>query len=136
MEQVDRHFQAAEGMDVIGADGGKVGKVIAVRPSHVVVEKGFFFPTDYYIPRSAIARQDEHVHLNVTKADALNRGWGEDPGDPAPRTASDVDAAGGPTAGGTNIPAHGGDWLGGDSGDAATDADRPAVAVPRRPANG
>ena len=43
---------------------------------YVVVSKGFFFPTDYYIPTSAINTADsEGVYLNVTKDEALNQGW-------------------------------------------------------------
>ena len=38
------------GDDVYGSDGDKVGTVAEVQPSYIVVEKGFFFPTDYYIP--------------------------------------------------------------------------------------
>ena len=64
------------GADVVGADGGKVGKVIAAYAGYVVVEKGFFFPTDYYIPSSAVvsAGPDE-VMLNLTKDEALHQGW-------------------------------------------------------------
>jgi len=70
----------SEGADVYGADGGKVGSVIAVQPGYVVVEKGFFFPTDYYIPSSAIASAgDDGVYLNVTKDAALNQGWDAEP---------------------------------------------------------
>jgi len=43
---------------------------------YIVVSKGFFFPTDYYIPVSAInTANDEGVYLNVTKEEALNQGW-------------------------------------------------------------
>jgi uncharacterized protein (TIGR02271 family) len=64
------------GMDVFGADGEKVGSVSGVEGDYVVVSKGFFFPTDYYIPTSAITTADaESVYLNVTKDDALNQGW-------------------------------------------------------------
>src|SRR5687767_4252024 len=65
-----------EGMTVYGADGEKVGKVVAVDPGFVVVEKGFFFPTDYYIPSSAIANATEdEIYLTVSKDEALNQGW-------------------------------------------------------------
>src|SRR5680860_27641 len=64
------------GMDVFGADGEKVGSVAGVEGDYVVVSKGFFFPTDYYIPSNAInTADDEGVYLNVTKDDALNQGW-------------------------------------------------------------
>ncbi|HEX5500629.1 MAG TPA: DUF2382 domain-containing protein [Thermomicrobiales bacterium] len=65
-----------DGMSVYGSDGDKVGTIVSVGPSYVVVEKGFFFPTDYYIPFSAIASQSENgVYLDVTKEAALNQGW-------------------------------------------------------------
>ena len=73
---MDRQQALREGMTVYGADGDKVGKVVAVDPGFVVVEKGFFFPTDYYIPISAInnATEDE-LYLSVSKDEALNQGW-------------------------------------------------------------
>src|ERR687896_1278321 len=70
------------GADVYGADGEKVGTVAAVYPGYIVVEKGFFFPTDYYIPMSAIASADnDQVYLNLAKDAALNSGWDAQPTD-------------------------------------------------------
>src|SRR5215217_8774524 len=64
------------GADVFGADGEKVGTVAAVYPGYIVVEKGFFFPTDYYIPMSAVASASNgQISLNVAKDAALNSGW-------------------------------------------------------------
>jgi uncharacterized protein (TIGR02271 family) len=64
------------GDDVYGSDGDKVGTVAEVQSSYLVVEKGFFFPTDYYIPTSAVASAgDGQVYLNVVKDAALNSGW-------------------------------------------------------------
>jgi uncharacterized protein (TIGR02271 family) len=64
------------GDDVYGSDGDKVGTVADVQPSYLVVEKGFFFPTDYYIPLSAVASAgDGQVSLNVARDAALNSGW-------------------------------------------------------------
>jgi uncharacterized protein (TIGR02271 family) len=69
-------YRFREGMTVYGADGDKVGKVVAVDPAYVVVEKGFFFPTDYYIPLSAIASATEdELYLTVSKAEALRQEW-------------------------------------------------------------
>ena len=60
------------GAEVFGADGDKVGTVAAVYPGYIVVEKGFFFPTDYYIPMSAVASYDnDQVYLNLAKDAAL-----------------------------------------------------------------
>ena len=70
------------GADVYGADGEKVGSVAAVYPGYIVVEKGFFFPTDYYIPMSAVASADnDQVYLNLAKDAALNSGWDAQPTD-------------------------------------------------------
>jgi uncharacterized protein (TIGR02271 family) len=70
------------GADVFGADGDKVGTVAAVYPGYIVVEKGFFFPTDYYIPMSAVASYDnDRVYLNMAKDAALNSGWDAEPTD-------------------------------------------------------
>jgi uncharacterized protein (TIGR02271 family) len=64
------------GDDVYGSDGDKVGTVAEVQSSYIVVEKGFFFPTDYYIPTSAIASASGgQVSLNTTRDAALNSGW-------------------------------------------------------------
>jgi uncharacterized protein (TIGR02271 family) len=75
-------FDITEGTDVYGSDGDKVGSVVAVQPNYVVVEKGFFFPTDYYIPTSAITSYDDgKIYLNVTKDQALSEGWDVEPTD-------------------------------------------------------
>jgi len=70
------------GAEAFGADGEKVGTVAAVYPGYIVVEKGFFFPTDYYIPMSAVASYDNgQVYLNVAKDAALQSGWDAQPTD-------------------------------------------------------
>ena len=80
MDSTRGNVQITEGTDVYGSDGDKVGSVVAVQPSYVVVEKGFFFPTDYYIPTSAVASYDDgRVYLAVTKDEALNQGWDTEP---------------------------------------------------------
>ena len=76
----DSEWTIDVGADVIGICGHKVGEVVSVRDDVIVVEKGFFMPTDFYIPKSAIQRNNEHgLYLNVTKDDALHRGWDVDP---------------------------------------------------------
>ena len=68
--------QISAGDDVYGSDGEKVGTVAEVQSSYLVVEKGFFFPTDYYIPMSAVSNaSDGQIYLNVAKDAALNSGW-------------------------------------------------------------
>jgi uncharacterized protein (TIGR02271 family) len=74
--------QDLRGAEVYGADGDKVGTVSAVYPGYIVVEKGFFFPTDYYIPLSAVASYDtDRVYLSVSKDAALGQGWDTRPVD-------------------------------------------------------
>jgi len=69
-------YQVSEGTQVRSADDEKLGKVVAVQQGYMVVEKGFFFPTDYYIPTNAIANYDgDTVYLNVGKDEALNSNW-------------------------------------------------------------
>ena len=64
------------GDEVYGSDGDKVGTVAEVQTGYIVVEKGFFFPTDYYIPTNAIASaSDGQVNLSTTRDAALNSGW-------------------------------------------------------------
>jgi len=76
----DSEWTIEVGADVIGICGHKVGEVVAVRDDVIVVEKGFFMPTDFYIPKSAIQRNNEYgLYLNVSKNDALHRGWDVDP---------------------------------------------------------
>lgn len=58
------------GMRVSDAAGAKLGTVVVVTPERIVAEHGWFTPTDYFIPRAAIARvAGEEVWLRVTKAE-------------------------------------------------------------------
>lgn len=80
MTSNDYTLNLTQGMDVFGSDGEKVGSVQDVQGEYVVVSKGFFFPTDYYIPFSALNNAEgDSVYLNVSKDDALNQGWDQVP---------------------------------------------------------
>jgi len=80
MDPTIQQWNVKRGTEVIGADGDKAGKVIGVTDRYFVVEKGFFFPTDYYIPMNAIANYDgEKLYLTVTKDEALHQGWDTQP---------------------------------------------------------
>jgi len=95
MDNSSQEWNFSEGTDVVGSDGNKVGEVVAVHQNYVVVEKGFFFPTDYYIPTSAIANYDgDKIHLNVTKDAALDQGWDTAPTDDASYTTTTTDTVG------------------------------------------
>lgn len=92
------------GADVYGADGEKVGSIAAVYPGYIVVEKGIFFPTDYYIPTSAIASYDAgQVYLNVAKDAALQSGWDAQPADLETAAYADTAAAYGSDSLGTDV---------------------------------
>jgi uncharacterized protein (TIGR02271 family) len=68
--------QISVGDEVYGSDGDKVGTVAEVQAGYIVVEKGFFFPTDYYIPMIAVASAGNgQVSLDVTTDAALHSGW-------------------------------------------------------------
>lgn len=72
--------QISNGFDVYGSDDEKIGSVAEVRPNYFIVEKGFLFPTDIYVPLSAVTSvQDDSVHLNVTKDQVENQGWDAQP---------------------------------------------------------
>ncbi len=81
MDKADREqWGIREGDDVYGVDGGRFGTVRATKPGYLVVERGFFFPTDYYVPTEAVASyEDGAVHLIVTKDAALGLGWDAEP---------------------------------------------------------
>ncbi len=134
MQPAQERWQLTEGMDVLSSEGDKLGKLVALTTSSIVVEKGFFFPKDYYIPRSAIASiEDDEVHLTVGKHEALHSGWDQD-ALAADAKLHEVGHAPGVTgAGGTSIPTTGGDpWLGTteradlDAGIAGDDTTTPA----------
>lgn len=95
MDANDTRYTIAEGTDVVGVNGEKVGEVVAVHPNYIVVEKGFFFPTDYYIPTSAINNYDgDKVFLTVSKDDALNQGWDTVPAEGTYADTTDTAAVG------------------------------------------
>lgn len=82
MDRTQSTWSIREGATVYAADGDKVGKVREIQGNYMVVEKGFFFPTDYFVPASAIASMDgDDVYLTVSKDDALNSNWSEMPSD-------------------------------------------------------
>ncbi len=95
MDRTNESWTFAEGNDVVSSDGEKVGEVVGVHRNHVVVEQGFFFPTDYYIPTGAIADYDgERITLNVTKDAALDQGWDAVPTDDTAATTTTTDTGG------------------------------------------
>lgn len=82
MSTVFQGTAIAVGDDIYDDDGEKLGSVAGMQDKYVVVEKGFFFPTDYYIPVDAISRvEDGKIYLTVAKEHALSGNWGAMPVD-------------------------------------------------------
>jgi uncharacterized protein (TIGR02271 family) len=97
--------QISVGDDVYGSDGDKVGTVAEVQSGYIVVEKGFFFPTDYYIPMSAVSSAgDGQIYLNVAKDAALNSGWDTVPETDTILTDVDVSTTGRSSGSGQVVP--------------------------------
>lgn len=75
-------FTIKIGQDVICSDGNKIGEVVDVLDDHLVVEKGFFNPEDIYVPKSEISSFDDyHLRLRVSRDEALQSGWEQEPGE-------------------------------------------------------
>ena len=92
----------AHGMQVLGSDGGMVGRVTGLHGNHIHVEPDAPEPGPGYfvIPQSWIYRVDEHVHLD--RAAALVR-------DTWTREADGAAAGSGEAT--PDPPARGGKWL-------------------------
>jgi hypothetical protein len=72
----------APGTTVDGCDGQIFGEVAAVYRHYLIIERGFFFPKDYFVPLDAVNDYDgDRVYLRVTTELALNQGWDNPPDD-------------------------------------------------------
>jgi uncharacterized protein (TIGR02271 family) len=70
-----------QGSEVRSSDDEKLGKVVAMEGQYIVVEKGWLFPTDYFIPTSAISSvDDDTIYLSVSKDEALSSDWDQSVG--------------------------------------------------------
>jgi len=73
-------WEIDDGWDVFGSDGEKIGDVHDVQSHYIVVSKGFFFPSEKYIPVSAISNvENDRVYLNVGKNEIDSMGWDQVP---------------------------------------------------------
>jgi len=96
--------EITKGAEVYDANDEKVGKVVEVGRNSFKVEKGFIFHKDMHLPMSAVARMhDHHVHLNVTKDQAM-------------------------TMGAEQLPAEGHEWYGMNTRETGRTADRAGQA--------
>ena len=77
--------QIKTGTDVYGSDGEKIGSIAGVADNYFVIEKGFIFTTDIYVPMSAVARvDDDKVMLSMTKDQVENEDWTREPAEEIP----------------------------------------------------
>jgi hypothetical protein len=75
--------QYPDGSRVLCADGQPLGEVVATYREHLIVERGYFFPTNFYVPYAAIAEAGGgDIVLALTGHDALSQGWHIPPADP------------------------------------------------------
>ncbi len=69
---VDRN-QIHSGMDVLGSDGQRIGKVKDVRSDDVLVDRQGVH--DIYIPFTACHAADEQIRLDVPSTEVDKQGW-------------------------------------------------------------
>ncbi|HET7035520.1 MAG TPA: DUF2382 domain-containing protein [Thermomicrobiaceae bacterium] len=69
-----------QGWDVMDVNGDKVGDVKEVNPDYLTVSKGFFFPSERYIPMQDVrSTRDDKVFLSVSKDELKQEGWDQPP---------------------------------------------------------
>jgi uncharacterized protein (TIGR02271 family) len=67
--------QLVENAEVYGSDGEKIGHLAAADANYIMVQKGWLFIKDIYLPTSSIARVEaDRVYLSYTKAEAEQMG--------------------------------------------------------------
>jgi len=74
--------QIRTGTSVFGSDGEKIGDVAGVQDRYFIIEKGFLFTTDIYVPTSAVtSASEDRVTLSMTKDEVENSDWTAEPTD-------------------------------------------------------
>ena len=72
--------QIQTGTSVYGSDNEKIGEVAGVTDEYFVIEKGFLFTTDIFVPMSAVTGVDEDgIRLSMTKDQVENEDWSAAP---------------------------------------------------------
>src|SRR5687767_3860463 len=76
MGTTTRH-EIREGMTVFASDREKIGGIASVQSGYFVIQKGWLFPEDVYVPESAIdsVDMDDNVYLNLPKDDVEVQEW-------------------------------------------------------------
>ena len=79
------------GWDVVGNDDRRLGTIKHVGHSYILTYRSVFAP-DLYVPVSAIANvEHDTVHLNVTRREAEQMGWEQEPLHDEPESGSEDD---------------------------------------------
>lgn len=77
------------GWTVVGNSGERIGQVEDIYPDHIVVAKGFLFPSRWRVPASTVARvEHDWVQLSVSRRQVEAQAWDQTPpgGEPAEHT--------------------------------------------------
>ena len=110
------------GTSVYSSDGEKIGDVAGVADNYFIIEKGFIFTTDIYVPMSAVSSADDDgINLSLTKDEVESSDWSNEPDDDLEAGTTDAQASETDTGFATRDAGH-------DTGhattEAATDVDR------------
>lgn len=80
-EGVDVNADGVEihtGWTVVSNAGDRIGQVEDVYPDHIIVAKGFLFPSRWRVPASAISHvEQDWVQLRVTRQQVESQSWDE-----------------------------------------------------------
>lgn len=77
----NQEWTVEPGTEVVDVKDRPVGRIDDIRDGHLVVRKGRFFSTDYYIPFGAIASHDDTtIYLGVEADDVAAEIWRRPPG--------------------------------------------------------
>ncbi|HEY8447482.1 MAG TPA: YHS domain-containing protein [Thermomicrobiales bacterium] len=85
MDRTVAQWRFKEDDEVLSADEKKLGHVVAffpdmTNPTHLVVQGGFLFHRDYWVPVSAVTNYDgRRIYVDATKDEAASRGWDRRP---------------------------------------------------------
>ena len=73
-------WEIEQGTDVLCEDDEKIGEVVDILPGYLVVEQGFFDPTDIFVPISFVVRHDDvSLTLAMTREEFEQRDWSQEP---------------------------------------------------------
>lgn len=81
------------GTTVYSSDGEKIGDVAGVADNYFIIEKGFIFTTDIYVPMSAVSSADDNgINLSLTKDEVEHSDWSSQPEDDLDARTTEADA--------------------------------------------